>query len=91
MYTSYIKKLTINISIYVSALCLAILSSCSDDIDLPTTEDCPVGLPAEITLSLDLGDMAVISRGELADGLDNRITSLWVAAYRADGANELLG
>ena len=91
MYTSYIKKLTINISIYVSALCLAILSSCSDDIDLPTTEDCPVGLPAEITLSLDLGDMAVISRGELADGLDKRITSLWVAAYRADGANELLG
>lgn len=90
MNTSYIKNLTAHILIYVSAICVAVLSACSDDIDFPTTEDCPVGMPAEITLSLDLGDMAVISRDELADGLDNKITSLWVAAYRADGSKELL-
>lgn len=58
--------------------CLWLASGCSDELNVPGGSDVPDGLPAVVTLKLDLGEMTPVSR---ADVHDKQINSLWVAVY----------
>lgn len=75
------------VSKYIQALLLALtcaslpgLYGCSDDLGYPGS-DCPEGEKAKVTIGLDLDDRAMLTRGELQEGLDYKINDLWVAIY----------
>lgn len=61
-----------------------IAAACSDD-RIPAPDGCgEAGLPATVTLTLDIdGANRVESRADMPDGLDRRVTSLWIAVYNA--------
>lgn len=61
--------------------CLWLASGCSDELNAPGGSDVPEGLPAVVTLKLDLGEMTPVSRADIPDDQANRVTSLWVAVY----------
>lgn len=58
-------------------------TSCSDVLDPPHPSQ-PEGLPSQIVLRIDAGEMPSVSRDDMADGLDRQVSSLWVAVYSAD-------
>lgn len=58
--------------------------SCSDDINAPSVDKIEEGLPATVTVPVKCSDMAIISRGELDEGLDKKITSLWIGVYNVN-------
>lgn len=64
----------------LSALLTMALGACRDDI-WDAGRDCPEGEHATVTVRIDLGDMTAVTRGEMQEGLDRRVTDLWVAVY----------
>ena len=56
------------------------LAACTDEI-WTSEGNCREGEPALVTVSLDLGEMTGITRGEMQEGLDRRVTDLWIAVY----------
>lgn len=60
---------------------LCTVAACTDDLLRHDTDDCPEGLPSQLTIRLDLGKRDIFTRGDLQPGQDNSITSLWVAVY----------
>ncbi len=83
-----IKELTYKVlkrlgAAIVLAIAIAV-SSCSDDLDAAAAARAEEGLPAEVSVDLQLPDMTVISRSEMQEGLDKTVTSLWVAVYNAE-------
>lgn len=61
--------------------CLWLACGCTDELNAPEGTDVAEGLPAVVTLKLDLGEMTPISRADIPDEQANRVTSLWVAVY----------
>lgn len=71
--------------IYIFFLCAlaAVAGGCADEFEIGGSRVQP-GLPAEITVDLSLSDAESVSRGDMADGLDKKVGSLWIAVYNAD-------
>ncbi len=70
---------------YVALLvALVITAGCSDEISRPDGEETP-GLPAVISVALSSSDFQVVSRGDLTEGLDKQIASLWIGVYSVSG------
>lgn len=63
------------------SLALTTLSSCVDDFFDRQGEKCPEGEPARISVTVDTGNMRVLTRGDMQQGLDNLVSDLWVAVY----------
>ena len=64
----------------LAAVMALLPSACTDDTLLSDIQ-CPEGEPATLTIAVDLGDMTTATRGEMQDGLDRRVTDIWVAVY----------
>lgn len=58
------------------------ISSCTDEISIPTAVDGPEGEPAEISLTLSVGDMTAYTRASDDDDY-RRVNSLWIGIYNA--------
>ncbi|MBP3535343.1 MAG: hypothetical protein J6J53_04930, partial [Muribaculaceae bacterium] len=71
--------------IYILFLCVlaAVAGGCADEFEIGGSRVQP-GLPAEITVDLSLSDAESVSRGDMANGLDKKVGSLWIAVYNAD-------
>ena len=63
-------------------------TGCSDDLNYDDSVE--EGLPAEITVKVSLPDMNIMSRADMAEGLDGEVNSLWVGVYSAS-SGELTG
>lgn len=61
---------------------LLALTACTDDFE-PEFDATASGAPAEITVNLALGKVGEVSRADIAEGLDRKITSIWVATFNA--------
>jgi len=61
---------------------LLALTACTDDFE-PEFDATASGEPAEITVNLALGKVGEVSRADIAEGLDRKITSIWVATFNA--------
>lgn len=60
------------------------LQSCKDEIELPEGEGyVEAGLPANVTIALDIPDMKVQSRA-LTDAESQRVNNLWIGIYDAE-------
>lgn len=70
---------------YIAILCMlaAIAGGCADEFEIGGSRVQP-GLPAAITVDLSLSDAESVSRGDMAEGLDKKVGSLWIAVYNAD-------
>ncbi|MGM9860868.1 MAG: hypothetical protein ACI31C_08955 [Muribaculaceae bacterium] len=68
---------------YILLLLALLAMSCSDDIDVPS-HGYPTGEPTTLTVGISLGEASQHSRGEMQEGLDEVVTSLWVGVYNAD-------
>ena len=64
----------------LSVLTVASFAGCTDDL-LSEGDSCPEGEPASVTIRIDMGDMTPLSRGDMQEGLDRRVTDMWVAVY----------
>lgn len=60
------------------------LSSCSDDLKIIGNETVETGLPATVAVRLETGEMKVLTRADMQNGLDKRLSSLWIAVYNAE-------
>lgn len=69
---------------FAAILCAAGLWSCSDELDSPFGAEVEEGLPTLVTVPVESADMVIVSRGELDEGLDKKITSLWIGVYNAN-------
>lgn len=63
-------------------------TGCTDDLNCDDSVE--EGLPAEITVKVSLPDMNIMSRADMAPGLDGEVNSLWVGVYSAS-SGELTG
>lgn len=67
-------------------LCMALvavtaLGSCTEDFFDWSNDECPDGEPAHISVTVDTGNMQVLTRGDMQQGLENLVSDLWVAVY----------
>lgn len=79
----------IRIKAHILALGAAILAAaglcaCSDTIEAPEKPGPEAGLPATISVPLDIVESPVVSRADMAEGLDREIRSLWIATFNAE-------
>lgn len=72
--------------IYLTILVLLTMAAaaCSDEIKAPENSNVPEGLPATLSMKVDLLNRAVISRADVRGDIpDQRITSLWIGLFNA--------
>lgn len=65
-------------------LATLLASGCADELQVPVKMIYPIGMPAEITLDFDLGEVEAITRADIQEGLDRLVSSLWVAVYNVE-------
>ncbi len=79
---TYIYEKTIAV-LLVSAIGIAAVSCRTDDIDSPHA-DMREGLPATLSLTVNLGDMSQASRAAINDVYAGTIRNLWVGIYNTE-------
>lgn len=84
--TKCLSPLIHSLAVITAGVITLTLSACQDD-RLWDDNYCPEGQPATVTVPLTLGDVREVTRGELGEGLDKTVTSLWIGVYNvASGA-----
>ncbi len=66
------------------SILLVAVTACTDRLE-PDFVTGVAGQPAEISVRLEQGDVSTVSRSDISEGLDRKITSIWVATYSIDG------
>lgn len=61
-----------------------LMTACSDD--LAFDENFVEGEPVTLSIDCSVGEMAVVSRADMAAGRDKEINSVWIGFYGADGS-----
>ena len=65
----------------ILAIVLFFLPSCVDDFSSPRNDTIEEGLPATISLKVDIPDMNVVTRADMESGTDTQVNSLWLGIF----------